>query len=131
MQPETYEQISWCLKRIRGELEDLEMMAVRFPQLSLDSWSAALPARALEFRRFVTDGSIVSMRNHFHVLQPPIGTGQQQWEVADLDTKGEKGWRLGTMYQICDLGLDTLDMRNYTMFAGAEDVDDSIERLEP
>lgn len=120
VQPETYKQILWCLERMRGELKDLNLMAVRFPQLTLDSWLAALPAREWEYHKFVTEANLASMRDHFHVLQPPIGNGQQQWDMADLDTRKEKCWRLGTMYQIGNPGLDTLETRNYTIFTGAE-----------
>jgi hypothetical protein len=57
--------------------------------------------------------------------------GQKQWEIADLDTVSEKGWRLGTMYQIGNLGLDTIEIKNYFIFTEAEDIGGDIEQREP
>lgn len=70
------------------------------------------------------------MRDQFHAFQPPVGNGQQEWELADLDTGSEKGWGLGIMYQIGSLGLDTIGIRNYAIFTDAEDLSDDIERRE-
>ncbi|KAF2010511.1 hypothetical protein BU24DRAFT_472663 [Aaosphaeria arxii CBS 175.79] len=130
VQPKTYDYISSCLTSMRDGLKDLYFMAVRFPHLALEELVAAVSGLYEDDLRR-TYQRLDSMRDRFHVLQPCVGNDRQQWEIADLDTGREKGWRLGTMYRISNLGLDSVEMRNYAIFTEAEAFDEHIEKHEP
>lgn len=129
MQPDTFRSIAWSLKHMRDELKKLDFMAVRFPQLALDDWVALIP-RVYEHHQSDMRTHLHPLRDRFCVLQPPIANGQQPWEVADLDTGGEKGWRLGSMYTGGKVGLDAIETRNYAFFTEAENNDSATKRHE-
>jgi hypothetical protein len=92
-------------------------MVVRFPRPS--------PAEAWRMRGYSENWQIGNnlrfARDCFRVVQPEVGLGCTEHDMADLDTGPQSGWRVGTLYTGLDRESGDIESMNYVVLLEDED----------